>query len=130
MPSRRLIVLSAAAATALAGCKKDATSPPVPTSVVLSPTIVTLSSINETRLLRAAVLDQRGDTMTGQTIIWNSSNMAVAVVSATGVVQAVSNGSAQVTAVSGGLTSAPATVTVAQAAVALQKAAGDLKSVV
>ncbi len=128
MPSRRLIVLSAAAATALAGCKKDATSPPVPTSVVLSPTIVTLSSINETRLLRAAVLDQRGDTMTGQTIIWNSSNMAVAVVSATGVVQAVSNGSAQVTAVSGGLTSAPATVTVAQAAVALQKAAGDLQT--
>jgi IPT/TIG domain-containing protein/Big-like domain-containing protein len=125
VPSRRLLVLSAAAATALVACKKDGTSPAVPASVVLSPTTVSFSSINQAQQLGAAVLDQRGDTVTGQTISWNSSNLAVATVSGTGLVQATGNGSAQVTARSGGLTSAPATVTVAQVAVAIVMMSGD-----
>jgi hypothetical protein len=125
MHVRRLPVFASLVVTALAACKKDGTSPAVPTSVVLSPTTVSFSSINQTQQLGAAVLDQRGDTMTGQTITWNSSDLAVATVSGTGLLQAAGNGSAQVTVRSGGLTSAPATVTVAQVAVAIVMVSGD-----
>ena len=109
----------------LAACSKEGTSPPVATTVVVSPTAVTLSSINETSQLSAAVLDQRGDTMTGQTITWSTSNGSIATVSGTGVVRAAGNGSAQITAHAGGLTSAPSAVTVAQVAVTLFLVSGN-----
>jgi hypothetical protein len=112
----------------LVACKKDGTSPAVPTSIVVSPTSISFSSINETRQLSATVLDQRGDTMTGQTSTWTSSDGAVATVSGTGLVRAAGNGSAQVTARSGGLTSAATTVTVTQVAVAIVMVSGDDQS--
>lgn len=103
----------------------DGTSPPVPTTVVVSPAAVTLTSINETRQLSAAVLDQRGDTMGGQTITWSTSNGSVATVSSVGLARAAGNGNAQVTAHTAGLVSAPSVVTVAQAAVAIVLVSGN-----
>ena len=121
----RVAIFVVLAVSVLAACGKDGTSPPVPTTVVVSPTAVTLSSINETSQLSAAVLDQRGDTMTGQTITWSTSNGSIATVSGTGLVRAAGNGGAQITAHSGGLTSAPSTVTVAQVAAAIVLISGN-----
>lgn len=109
----------------LAACGKDGTSPPVPTTVVVSPTVVTLSSITETRQLSAAVLDQRGDTMIGQAITWSTSNGTVATVSSTGLVRAAGNGNAQIRAHAGALASQPSQVTVAQVATAIVLVSGN-----
>lgn len=123
MPLRRLLVL-AVVALACKGTEPKRT----PTSVVVSPPAVNLTSIGQTQQLGAAVLDQNGDTLSGQTITWSSNNTPVATVSSTGLVTAVANGSAQVTAHSGTLNSAPANVTVAQAAAALAKVLGDAQT--
>ena len=67
--------------------------------------------------LNANVLDQMGLEMPGQTITWQSGNQAVAQVSSTGLVTAISAGSATITAVSGTLSS-NATISVVNAPVA------------
>src|SRR5574341_2619181 len=128
MSLRRLLASVTVIASFVAACKKDSSGPPVPTSVAISATAVNLTSINQTRQLGAAVLDQHGDTMIGQPITWTTNNMSVATVSGTGLVTAAGNGSAQVAAHSGALNSTPATVTVTQAAAALVKVVGDAQT--
>jgi hypothetical protein len=120
-----LAVIVAAASTACKG-----TEPVVPqaTTVQLRPTAVNFASLGATQQLRAAVLDQRGDTIAGAAVTWLSSDTTVATVSATGLVLAARNGSAQVTARAGTVTSPPATVIVDQIPASLAKIAGDFQA--
>ena len=86
---------------------------PVATSIAVTPTSHTLSAIGATVQLSATVRDQNNNPMSGQTVNWNSSNTAVATVSGSGLVTAVSNGTAQITARSGNA-SGTANITVAE----------------
>jgi hypothetical protein len=70
---------------------------PVATSVTLSATSVTVA-LGETSQLSATVKDQNGATMAGKAITWGASDAAVATVSSTGLVTAVSPGTANITA--------------------------------
>lgn len=85
---------------------------PVPTRIAVTPSSHTLEAIGATVQLTATVRDQRNNVMSGQTITWSSGNEALATVSGTGLVTAVGNGMAEITARSGSL-SANATVTIA-----------------
>ncbi|MYA77808.1 MAG: hypothetical protein F4132_03860 [Gemmatimonadetes bacterium] len=85
---------------------------PMPTRITIAPASHTLKEIGETVQLRATVRDQRNNAMSGQTITWSSGDEAVATVDGNGLVTAVSDGMAEITARSGSL-SANATITVA-----------------
>ena len=87
---------------------------PVPTTVVVTPENVVFTALQETSRLTAEVRDQQGRVMSGVTVVWASSNTAVASVNATGLVIAVANGTATITATAG-QASSTAMVTVAQA---------------
>jgi outer membrane protein OmpA-like peptidoglycan-associated protein len=88
------------------------------TSVAVNPRTVMLEDLGATEQLSASPMDNRGRPLAGRAVTWASSNDSVATVSATGLVTAVSNGSATITAASEG-TTAMVDVTVAQAAVTL-----------
>jgi leishmanolysin/Big-like domain-containing protein len=107
----------------LAGCG-GGVEPKVPTLAALSAAAVTLTAIGQTHQLTATVTDQNGATIPSPSLTWASTNTAVATVDASGLVTAVGNGSAKITASAGSAT-ASADVTVAQAAAQLQKTGGD-----
>ena len=121
-PRRTLIRLSAmvAAVALAAGCgdgggePPTAPDPPRPTTLTVSPATVELGALSATAQLSAEVRDQNGNAMTGAAVAWASSNASVATVDASGLVTAVGNGMASVTATSGGASGA-AVVTVMQA---------------
>ena len=91
----------------------EPTEPPVATTVSISPASLDLSSFGETAQLTATVLDQNGQPIAGASVSWTIDDNSVATVDAGGLVTAVRNGSATVTATSGGA-SGTGTVTVAQ----------------
>jgi len=124
---RRLIAASAATASLalLAAC--GSTSPPTPSSIVLSEVSVTLGAVGATHTLTATVKDKSGQTISGAAVTWASDNASVATVNASGVITSVANGTAHVTATSGSA-SASATVTVTQLAAQLTKVKGDGQS--
>ena len=86
---------------------------PVATTISLSLSSLTFSSLGETQSLTATVQDQNGQTMSA-TATWASSDAAVASVT-TGLINAIGNGSATITATSGSATGT-ASVTVEQVA--------------
>ena len=88
--------------------------PPRPTTVTVSPATAELTALGATVQLSAEVRDQNGQVIAGATVTWASSAAAVTTVSASGLVTAVANGSATITATSGSL-SGSAMVSVAQA---------------
>jgi hypothetical protein len=106
-----------------AGCG-GGVEPKVPTTAALSAGAVSLTAIGQTHQLTATVTDQDGAPIASPSVTWASSNAAVATVDASGLVTAAGNGSAKILATAGSAT-ASADVTVAQAAVQLQKTAGD-----
>ncbi len=91
---------------------------PVPTRITIAPASHTLEAIGATVQLSATVRDQRNNAMSGQTITWSSGDEAVATVSGAGLVTAVSNGMAEITAKSGSLSSG-ADITVEQVPAAI-----------
>ena len=101
--------------------------PPRPTTVTVSPATAELVALGATVQLSAEVRDQTGQVMAGATVTWASSAASVATVSSTGLVTAVDNGTATITATAGSV-SGMATVTVAQevSAVAVAPAADTL----
>ncbi len=103
------------------------TEPITPSTVSLNSPTIAFTAVGQTQQLSATVTDQSGATIPSPALTWASSNPAVATVSATGLVTAVANGSAEITATAGAV-SARATVTVAQTPTQLQKAAGDGQS--
>ena len=79
--------------------------------IVLEPSSATLMSLGKTVQLTASVLDANGQAVEDAAIAWSSSDEGVATVSGQGLVTAVTNGTATITARSGSA-SATATVTV------------------
>jgi outer membrane protein OmpA-like peptidoglycan-associated protein len=87
-------------------------------SVAINPQTVTLESLGATQQVSASPTDRRNRLLLDRAVTWTSSNDSVATVSATGLVTAVSNGSATISAASEGAT-ATVDVTVAQTAATL-----------
>ena len=85
------------------------------TSVTITPSSATLNAIGETAQLEATAFDTGNSAIGGAVFTWSSSDPAVATVDGDGLVTAVSNGTAQITATSGNAT-ADATITVMQTA--------------
>lgn len=106
------------------GCQ-TATVPetPVATTINITNGPAELSFIGQTLPFGVTIVDQNGQAMTGQTISWTVDDAAVASVTQGGVVGAVANGTATVTATTGSI-SATAGVTVQQVASAVQITSG------
>ena len=101
---------------AAASCGKDSpTGPTGPANVVVTPDTVTLSAIGQTVQLDAQVQYEAGATSSGHTVVWSSRNPSVASVTSGGLVTALSNGTADITATAG-QKQGKSTVTVSQAA--------------
>ena len=84
---------------ALSNLVKATTSTTPVASVTVSPASASLT-VGATQQLAAVLKDAVGNTLTGRTITWASSNTAVATVSGSGLVTAVAAGSATITATS------------------------------
>jgi len=105
--SSRFRIAVAVLALALAGvvsCSKDnPAGPPAVASVVVTPGTDTLATLGRTRQFTAVAKDANGNPVT-VTLIWRSTNPAVATVdSATGIVTALTNGSTIIRADAGGV---------------------------
>ena len=119
---RLLLIVSAVVSTTLwaYACGDGTTEPPPPppdpprpTTITVSPATTELTALGATGQFSAEVRDQNGQAMAGATVTWASSAAAVATVNASGLVTAVANGTAPITATAGSA-SGSATVTVAQ----------------
>ena len=100
------------------GCGDDATEPnrSQPTSITVRPDTHDFDALKASTQLEATVLDQMGQTMTGLTIGWSSTEPSVASVNGAGLVVAEGNGTTTIVASVNGLRDT-ASVTVAQAVV-------------
>lgn len=109
---------------ALASCS-DATGPgiPVPTTLLPGRGSIAFTALGQTQSLAVSIRDQAGAAMTGVTVTWSSSADSVATVTAGGLVTAVGNGAATITATAGDA-SAQVAVSVAQVPVSLTLSAG------
>ncbi len=107
-PRRWLAAPLAAAIAVTLSCGGDTTAPtppppppaPQPTTVSVTPSEVRLTA-GDSAQLAAEVRDQNGQVMTGVTVAWTSSDMAVASVAPAGLVRAVGTGSATIAATAG-----------------------------
>lgn len=124
----RFVLLAAALVVTFARCGSDtATAPPGVVTVTMSPATATLrvgatAQINVTAAVNGAIV-------TGQTITFTSDNPAVASISSTGVLRALTMGTANITARSSSGQSASGVVTViAGLPAAITKTAGDNQS--
>ncbi len=119
------LLLAATAAACTNGDDTDP-NPAVPTSIAISPDSVTLTYINEAKLLRATVYDQNGSLMSAP-VSWSVSDASVVAVagdSATATVTAVANGSAMLLATAEAAVDT-VSVTVRQAGSGLEILSGD-----
>ena len=116
------IALLPASLFVLSTCGKDSpTSPPspppppapVPASIEITPASATLNAIDQTVQLAPMVLDENGAEIADASVTWTSGAVDVATVNDQGLVTAVNNGSAVITAQSGSL-SASASIIVSQ----------------
>ena len=109
MRRRRLFPLVAATLSAALwayACGDGATDPPPPDPprpVVVSvvPQLTELLARGATVQLRAKVLDQRAQVMTDVSVSWSSNDASVASVDGSGLVTAIANGTATITATAG-----------------------------
>lgn len=92
--------------------------PPRPTTLSVALERATLAALGDTVRLAGEVRDQNGQVMTGASIAWSSSDASVAPVDGSGLVTAIGNGGASITARSGSV-SASTVVTVEQVAASL-----------
>jgi len=111
----RRVALLLSALGWLAACSKDnPAGPPTVSTVVVTPGADTLLTLGRTRQFTAVARDASGNPVSGVTLVWTSSNPAVATVDgATGIVTAVGNGLSVIRADAGGVLG-QATLAVAQ----------------
>ena len=95
-----LVVLSIMSVVGCGG--KDSTGPDI-ASVVVTPATATLVSPSETVQLTASAQDASGNTLSGKTFTWSSSDESIATVSVSGLVAAVEDGSVTITATTDGV---------------------------
>ena len=81
---------------------------------MFTPASAALVSLGETVQLTANALDANGNTISGKTFTWSSSDESLAIVSSSGEVTAVANGSVTITATTDGV-NGTATILVDQA---------------
>jgi len=93
--------------------------------VQVSPSELAFSAFGDTARLSAAAGDGNGNVIAGASVIWASANASVATIDATGLVTAVDNGSAAITATAGPV-SGSATVNVAQIPVSAEVSPREL----
>ena len=115
-PSRCRFCISSHLASRRAGAGGSSdgnggSNPPPVATVTIAPAELALT-ISQTQQLTATTRDAGGNTLTGRSISWSTSDAAIATVSASGLVTAVAAGSATITATSEGQTGS-ASVTVA-----------------
>ena len=99
-----LIVTSLSVLVLSVACGKDSSttpSQPEPARITITPASVSLSAIGQNAKLTATVYSNDNTVISGATLSWSSGNTGVATVSAEGLVTAVSNGTAQITARAG-----------------------------
>jgi hypothetical protein len=115
---RPFAVLTASLGVLAITCKGDGgTGTAVPTTVTVSPGVVTLSALGDTQLT-ATVRDQNNNVMVGQGVAWTSSSPGVATVSPGGLVAAVASGTATIRAAAGAV-QGTASVTVSLSSIAV-----------
>ena len=120
---KRFWTSAAVAAFFVAAC--DGSSPPVPTTIIVTPGTVSFATLGETQQFQAELRDENGNVMTGTfTFSWTSSNPNAVTVSASGVATAQGAGQATITA-SAESVSGSATVDVDQTPDDLRAAEGD-----
>ena len=112
------LLAAALLALAVGACGDGTTDPPSPdppraTTVTVAPEAAEMTALGDTVQLAATVRDQNGQAMSGVTVAWTSGDPSVATVQASGLVKAVANGTATVTAAAGSV-SGTASVTVEQ----------------
>jgi uncharacterized protein YjdB len=90
--------------------------PPVVTTVTVAPSTASVVA-GSTTTLTATVKDASGNVMSGQTVVWSTSNSAAATVNSSGVVSGVAAGSATITATCSGKSGTAAVTVTAQPAV-------------
>lgn len=107
-------------------CGEGSTAPETgePTRVSLTPPAAALSWIGDSRQLVAEVLGKGGEILPGQAVSWSSSDVSVATVTPSGVVEAVGVGQTSINAASGAV-SHSAAIIVAQAPESVVKISGD-----
>lgn len=110
--------------TLLTWACSDSTEPPRPTSLSVDPAEVALDALGATRQASARVLDQNGQPLSGEPISWSSEAPGIASVDSTGLITAVTNGDAVISARSGTL-SGSIPVRVEQSPTDLLKVDGD-----
>lgn len=88
---RVLRTILAACLTGIAACGGGTEPPPPVASVVVSPPSSSIT-VGQTAQLTATTLDAQGSNLTNRTVTWSSTNNAVATVSSTGLVTAVTIG--------------------------------------
>ncbi|HWQ29066.1 MAG TPA: Ig-like domain-containing protein, partial [Dehalococcoidia bacterium] len=104
------VAQGSATMTASSGGKTAASSISVAGSSVLPPPVATVTvqpsslslTVGQTAQLGVVLKDANGNTLTGRSVTWSSSNPSVATVSASGLVTALTAGSATITATSEG----------------------------
>ena len=101
-------------AVLLQACGGGSSSSAKVASITVSPTSGSVS-VNGSQTFAATALDSNGQTVTGQTFTWASSNTAIATITSAGVATGVAAGSSQITASDAGVTSTAATLTVSPA---------------
>jgi hypothetical protein len=116
-------VIVALSSVAVSACGEGGTSAPQPiASIVVSPSSAQLSALQQTTQLTATARTASGSSAAA-TFTWVSSSPDIASVDANGMVRAVANGTARITASSGAI-SGGADVIVRQAAARVQLATG------
>jgi hypothetical protein len=101
----RVVGVALLASFSILGCggggPTESDTTPVATILGLSASAVALPSVGATKQLTATVIDQNGDRMVDASVAWVSSSTSVANVTSTGLVEAVADGTATITATSG-----------------------------
>lgn len=83
-------------------------------SVTVNPASLSFGAFGDTATLQAAVKDSVGADMPAEPVSWTSSDESVATVTGAGLVTAIANGTATITATAGGVDATPVDVSVAQ----------------
>ena len=124
---RRGVALLVVGVTVTVACPKDDPFVPVVTTITINPPTQAFTAIGLQDTFAATVLDQRGNVISGQAVVWGTSSGTVAQVTSGGVVSSTGVGSANITATIGSV-SASAQVTVTQVPSAFLKLDGEPQS--
>ena len=101
IPGLVAVIVGAAGCSGGDGGVTNPPPPPTVASVTISPALADLA-IGQAAELTATTLDADGNTLSGHPVTWSSSNNSVAIVSSTGLVTGLGEGSASITASSEG----------------------------